>query len=107
MTPGRLVLEDSTPAPLSGSGLLNGQCVPTYSPTIPPATPPGVDRNCSVTFASADPSVACFVTNTITGASVPAAKGVGTTTISVTVQGFKGTIPTVPVTVTGAGKPPC
>jgi len=44
-----------------------------------------------------------FDTNTTTGATVPVAKGVGTATMSVTVQGFTGSIPSVPVTVTGVG----
>lgn len=74
-----------------------------YSPTFIFASAPPINRNCAVTLTSSNPAVVGFVTNAVTGASVPVAKGVGTATISVTGQGFTGTIPSVPVTVTGVG----
>ncbi len=96
VVPSRLALEDATPAPLFVYGLLNGQWVLAYSPAV-------TNRNCPVTFTSSDSTVVRFVTNTITGATVPVANGVGTATIQVTVQGFAGSIPAVPVVVGGVG----
>jgi hypothetical protein len=101
--PTQLNLEDATAAPLFVYGLLNGQWVLAYSPTFIFSSAPPIDRNCAVTFTSSNPAIVGFVTNTVTGASVPVAKGIGAATISVTVQGFTGTIPSVPVTVTGVG----
>ncbi len=54
-----------------------------------------------MTLPSSAPTVVSFVTTT--GAEVPVATGIGTATISITVHGFNGVIPTVPVTVTGLG----
>ena len=101
--PQQLTLENVTPAPLFVYGLLNGQWVLAYSPTFAFASAPPINRNCAVTLTSSDTSVVDFLTNSTTGASVPQATGVGTATISVTVQGFTGIIPSVPVTVTGVG----
>ena len=101
--PQQLALEDATPAPLFVYGLLGGQWVLAYSPTSVLESTPSINRNCPVTLTSSNPAVVGFVTNSVTGATVPVAKGVGTATISVTVQGFTGTIPSVPVTVTGVG----
>jgi hypothetical protein len=101
--PQELLLEDSTPAPLFVYGLLNGQWVLPYSPTFIFASAPPINRNCPVTLTSSDPAVVDFVTNSVTGAVVPVAKGIGTATIHVTVQGFTGSIPPVPVAVTGIG----
>jgi hypothetical protein len=98
--PDRLVLEDPTPAPLSVYGLLNGQWVLAYSPTFLFDSAPRVDRNCAVTITSSDPTVVGFVTNPVTGAKVPVATGAGAATLHITIQGFTGTIPPVPVTVT-------
>jgi hypothetical protein len=102
VVPSQLTLEDSTPAPLFIYGLLNGHWVLAYAPTFVFATAPPINRNCPVTLTSSNPQVVNFDTNSVTGSSVPVAVGVGTTTIQVTVQGFTGTIPPVPVTVTGA-----
>jgi hypothetical protein len=102
IVPERLVLEDLTPAPLNVYGLLpNGQWVLAYSPTFLFDSAPPINRNCAVTFTSSNPNVVGFDTDT--GATVPVAKGIGAATITVTVQGFPGTIPSVPVTVTGVG----
>ncbi len=101
IVPERLVLEDSTPAPLYVYGLLNGQWVLAHSPTFLFDSAPAVNRNCAVTLTSSAPTVVSFVTNPDTSAKVPVATGIGTATISITVQGFTGNIPTVPVTVTG------
>ena len=101
VVPERLVLEDSTPAPLYVYGLLNGQWVLAYAPTPLVDSPPPVNRNCAVTLVSSAPTVVSFVTNPDTGAKVPVATGIGTATISLTVQGFAGAIPLVSVTVTG------
>ena len=95
------MLEDSTPAPLYVYGLLNGQWVLAQSPTFLFDSAPAVNRNCAVTLTSSAPTVVSFVTNPATGAKVPVATGIGTATITITVQGFTGNIPTVPVTVTG------
>jgi hypothetical protein len=103
IVPERLVLEDATPAPLYVYGLLNGQWVLAYSPTFLFDSAPPVNRNCAVTLTSSDPTVVGFVTNSVTGATVPVAKGIGTAAITVTVHGFTGTIPSVPVAVTGVG----
>jgi len=103
VVPSHLTLEDATPAPLSVYGLLNGQWVLAYSPTFLLAPAPPVNRNCAVTLTSSDPAVVGFFTNSVTGATVPVAEGVGTATIQVTVQGFAGSIPAVPVTVTSTG----
>ena len=103
IVPERLVLDDSTPAPLFVYGLLNGQWVLAYGPTPLVDSAPPVNRNCAVTLASSAPAVVGFVTNSVTGAEVPVATGIGTATISITVHGFNGAIPTVPVTVTGLG----
>jgi hypothetical protein len=101
--PERLVLDDPTPAPLYVYGLLNGQWGLAYAPTfLFDATPP-VNRNCAVTIASSDPTVVGFVTNPVTGAQVPVATGAGAATLTITVQGFTGTVPPVPVTVTAPG----
>jgi pimeloyl-ACP methyl ester carboxylesterase len=101
--PAQLTLENATPAPLFAYGLLNGQWVLAYSPTFIFASAPPINRNCAVTLTSSDTSVVDFLTNSITGASVPQAKGVGTATITINVQGFTGNVPAVPVTVTGTG----
>jgi pimeloyl-ACP methyl ester carboxylesterase len=101
--PQKLLLEDATPAPLFVYGLLNEQWVLAYSPTFIFASAPPINRNCPVTLTSSDPAVVDFVTNPVTGAVVPVAKGIGTATIQVTVQGFEGSIPAVPVAVTGIG----
>jgi len=101
--PTQLTLENATPAPLFVYGLLNGQWVLAYSPTFIFASAPPINRNCAVTLTSSNAAVVDFLTNSTTGASVPQATGVGTATISVTVQGFTGIIPSVPVTVTGVG----
>jgi hypothetical protein len=97
------VLEDSTPVPLFVYGLLNERWVLAYSPTFLFASVPPVNRNCPVTLTSSNPAVVDFVTNSETGAVVPFAVGVGSATIQVTVQGFAGSIPPVPVTVTSVG----
>ena len=99
--PERLVLDDPTPAPLYVYGLLNGQWVLAYAPTFLFDSAPPINRNCAVTLTSSNPTVVGFVTNPVTGAKVPVATGIGTATITITVQGFTGNIPTVPVTVTG------
>ena len=104
VVPPRLVLEDSTPAPLYVYGLLNGQWVLAYSPTASLAAKPPVNRNCPVTLTSSNPAVVNFLTNPETGASLPVAVAVGggSAMIQVTVKGFAASIH-VPVTVTGAG----
>jgi hypothetical protein len=96
--PSQLALEDAAPAPLFVYGLLNGQWVLAHYPTVETGSP---NRNCAVTFTSSDTSVVGFFTNPVTGATVPTANGNGTATITVTVQGFTGSIPAVPVTVRG------
>jgi hypothetical protein len=103
IVPERLVLDDPTPAPLYVYGLLNGQWVLAYSPTFLFDSAPPVNRNCAVSLASSDPTVVGFVTNPVTGAKVPVATGTGSATITITVQGFIGTVPPVPVTVTAPG----
>jgi pimeloyl-ACP methyl ester carboxylesterase len=103
VVPSRLQLEDATPAPLYVYGLQNGQWLLAYSPTFLFAAIPPLSRNCPVTLTSSNPAVVAILTNSETGASVPVAVGVGSATIQVTVQGFAGSIPPVPVTVTSVG----